>query len=162
MATALLHDGHRVGAVIFAEEALVTRRLSRRPQARSFVDYTFADATNIEVGIDAARLLLEAEAEPGARPRIVVVSDAEATSHSGSDAAWGPAGRPLGLDGLSRWYKGEGIAAARRGALLAVRRCRPLGITVSVVVPHERSNVRFARELARAGGGHAACLRHER
>lgn len=159
LTAALLRSGHRVGAVVFAEQALVSRRISPRRQARSFPSYVFTDATNIEIGLDAARLLLRADGLPGTRRRIILVSDAEPTAHCDTDAAWGPAGRPVGWAGVSRLFKGEGVVAARRASLLAAARCRRSGIAMSVLVPAEVSDRDFATALAAVGGGRACVLR---
>jgi len=121
--------------------------------------YAFAHATNLEAGIDAGRALLHRQADPDARPHLVLVTDAEATSHSGSDEAWGPAGAPRGIESVTRLYQGAAVEAAHRGALLAVRRARRFGITVSVVYPDDRADAVFAHALAAAGGGRARCLR---
>jgi Mg-chelatase subunit ChlD len=155
----LVRRGHRVGALAFSEEAVLARPLSRARAPFLAEEYAFAHATNIEAGIDAARLLLLREATPGARRHIVLVTDAECTSHSGTDEAWGPLGAPRGPEGLSRLLAGGMAHAARRAALIAASRCRRLGITVSVAYPDPRSEVAFAHQLAEAGGGRAACLR---
>lgn len=65
----------------------------------------------------------------------MLVTDAEATSHSGSEEAWGPEGTPTGMAGMYRLIRGAGQEAARRAALLAAIRARRAGITVSVVYP---------------------------
>lgn len=154
----LVRRGHRVGALAFSEEAVVARPLSRARAPFLAEEYAFAHATNIEAGIDAARLLLLREAAAGARRHIVMVTDAECTSHSGTDEAWGPQGAPRGSEGMARLLAGAMIDAARRAALIAASRCRRQGITVSVAYPDLRSEVAFAHELAGAGGGQARCL----
>jgi Mg-chelatase subunit ChlD len=148
-----------VGAVAFSEEAVVARALSRAPDPLPAGGYTFAHATNVEAGIDAGRMLLHRQADPDARPHLVLVTDAEATSHSGSEEAWGPEGAPIGMSGLTRLLQGAGAEAARRAALLAATRVRRAGITLSVVYPDDRADVAFAHTLAAAGGGHARRLR---
>jgi hypothetical protein len=121
--------------------------------------YRFAHATNLEAGIDAARLMLVREALPGARRHVIVVTDAECTSHNGTDEAWGPLGVPRGRHLISRLMSGGMVEAARRAALIAASRCRRRGIIVSVVYPDEQAEVAFAHQLAEAGGGRARCLR---
>jgi Mg-chelatase subunit ChlD len=155
----LLRTGHRVGAVAFSEEAVLARPLSRARVPLLVEQYRFAHATNIEAGIDAARLMLVREAVPGARRHVVVVSDAECTSHNGTDEAWGPLGAPKGSQLIPRLMSGGMVEAARRAALIAASRCRRQGITVSVVYPDDRAEVAFAHQLAEAGGGRARCLR---
>lgn len=155
----LVRRGHRVGALAFSEEAVPARPLSRSQAPFLAGEYAFAHATNIEAGIDAARLMLLRGAAPGARRHIVLVTDAECTSHSGTDDAWGPRGAPRGHEGISRLLAGGMVHAARRAALIAASRCRRQGITVSVAYPDPRSEVTFAHQLAEAGGGRAACLR---
>jgi Mg-chelatase subunit ChlD len=155
----LVRRGHRVGALAFSEEAVLARPLSRTRAPFLAEEYAFAHATNVEAGIDAARLLLLREAAAGSRRHIVLVTDAECTSHSGSDEAWGPLGAPRGSEGMARLLAGGMVDAARRGALIAASRCRRQGITVSVAYPDPRSEVAFAHQLAEAGGGRAACLR---
>lgn len=155
----LVRRGHRVGALVFSEEAVLARPLSRARAPFLAEEYAFAHATNIEAGIDAACLLLLREATPGSRRHIVMVTDGECTSHSGTDEAWGPQGAPRGPEGLSRLLAGGMAHAARRAALIAAGRCRRQGITVSVAYPDTRSEVAFAHQLAEAGGGRAACLR---
>jgi Mg-chelatase subunit ChlD len=159
IARVLLRTGHRVGAVAFSEEAVLVRPLSRARVPLLVEQYRFAHATNIEAGIDAGRLMLLREAVPGARRHLVVVSDAECTSHNGTDEAWGPLGAPKGSQLIPRLMNGGMVEAARRAALIAASRCRRQGITVSVVYPDERAEVAFAHELAEAGGGRARCLR---
>jgi uncharacterized protein (DUF58 family) len=155
----LVRGGHRVGAVAFSEEAVLARPLSRGRAPFLGGEYAFAHATNIEAGIDAARLLLLREGAPGARRHIVLVTDAECTSHSGSDEAWGVLGAPRGHLGMARLLAGGMVDAARRAALIAASRCRRQGVTLSVAYPDPRSEVEFAHRLAEAGGGRAACLR---
>jgi len=155
----LLRTGHRVGAVAFSEEAVLARPLSRARVPLLVEQYRFAHATNIEAGIDAARLILAREAVPGARRHLVVVTDAECTSHNGTDEAWGPLGAPKGSQLIPRLMNGGMVEAARRAALIAASRCWRQGITLSVVYPDERAEVAFAHQLAQAGGGRAACLR---
>ncbi len=159
LARALVRAGHRVGAVAFSEEAVVARGLSRAPDPLPTEGYVFAHATNLEAGIDAGRLLLHRQADPDARPHLLLITDADATSHSGSEAAWGPEGAPRGLPGLGRLLRGAGADAARRAALLAATRARRAGITLSVVYPDDRADVAFAHLLATAGGGRARRLR---
>ena len=159
LARALVRAGHRVGAVAFSEEAVVARALSRAPDPLPAEGYAFAHATNIEAGIDAGRMLLHRQADPDARPHLLLVTDAEATSHSGSDEAWGPEGAPVGVRGLGRLLQGAGVEAARRAALLATIRARRAGVTLSVVYPDDRADVAFAHSLATAGGGRALRLR---
>ncbi|MGH8990968.1 MAG: hypothetical protein ACRDZ7_05505 [Acidimicrobiia bacterium] len=159
LSRALVRAGHRVAAVAFSEEAVVARSLSRRPDPLPEEGYAFADATNLEAGIDAGRLLLHRHADPDARLHLVLVTDAEATSHSGSEEAWGPEGKPTGIGNLARMLYGAATEAARRAALLAAIRARRAGITVSVVYPDDRAEVAFAHELAAAGGGRACRLR---
>ncbi|MGH8973685.1 MAG: hypothetical protein ACRD0C_10840 [Acidimicrobiia bacterium] len=159
LARALVRAGHRVGAVAFSEEAVVARALSRAPDPLPEGGYAFAHATNVEAGIDAGRILLHRQADPDARPHLLLLTDAEATSHSGSDEAWGPDGPPLGMAGFNRLLQGAGADAARRAALLAAIRARRAGITVSVVYPDDRADVDFAHTLAAAGGGQARRLR---
>lgn len=155
----LVRTGHRVGAVAFSEETVLARPLSRARVPLLVEQYRFAHATNIEAGIDAARLMLVREAVPGARRHVIVVTDAECTSHNGTDEAWGPAGLPRGSQLIPRLMSGGMVEAARRAALIAASRCRRQGITVSVVYPDERAEVAFAHQLAEAGGGRARCLR---
>lgn len=155
----LVRAGHRVGALAFSEEAVLARPLSRSRAPFLAGEYAFAHATNIEAGLEAARLLLLREAASGARRHIVMVTDAECTSHNGTDEAWGPLGAPRGFGGMSRLLAGGMVDAARRGALIAASRCRRQGITVSVAYPDSRSEVDFAHQLAAAGGGRARCLR---
>jgi len=159
LARALVRAGHRVGAVAFSEEAVVARAISRAPDPLPAEGYAFAHATNIEAGIDAGRMLLHRQADPDARPHLVLVTDAEATSHSGSDEAWGPGGAPRGIQSVTRLYQGAAVEAAHRGALLAALRARRAGITLSVVYPDDRADVDFAHLLAAAGGGRAKRLR---
>jgi Mg-chelatase subunit ChlD len=155
----LVRSGHRVGAVAFSEEAVLARPLSRMRSPLLVEQYRFAHATNIEAGIDAARLMLMREAVPGARRHVIVVSDAECTSHNGTDEAWGPLGAPRGAQLIPRLMNGGMVEAARRAALIAASRCRRQGITVSVAYPDDRAAVDFAHQLAVAGGGRARCLR---
>ena len=155
----LIRTGHRVGAVAFSEEAVLARPLSRARIPLLVEQYRFAHATNIEAGIDAARLMLVREAVPGARRHLILVTDAECTSHNGTDEAWGPLGAPKGSQLIPRLMSGGMVEAARRAALIAASRCRRQGITVSVVYPDERAEVAFAHQLAEAGGGRARCLR---
>jgi Mg-chelatase subunit ChlD len=155
----LIRTGHRVGAVAFSEEAVLARPLSRARVPLLVEQYRFAHATNIEAGIDAARLMLVREAVPGARRHVIVVTDAECTSHNGTDEAWGPLGAPRGSQLIPRLMNGGMVEAARRAALIAASRCRRQGITVSVVYPDERAEVAFAHQLAEAGGGRARSLR---
>jgi Mg-chelatase subunit ChlD len=155
----LVRTGHRVGAVAFSEEAVLARPLSRARVPLLVEQYRFAHATNIEAGIDAARLMLVREAVPGARRHVIVVTDAECTSHNGTDEAWGPLGIPRGSQLIPRLMSGGMVEAARRAALIAASRCRRQGITVSVVYPDDRAEVAFAHQLAKAGGGRARCLR---
>jgi Mg-chelatase subunit ChlD len=155
----LLRTGHRVGALAFSEEAVLARPLSRSRAPFLAEEYAFAHATNVEAGIDAARLLLLRQAAAGARQHVIVVTDAECTSHSGTDEAWGPLGAPRGSQGMARLLAGGMVDAARRAALIAASRCRRQGITVSVAYPDPRSEVAFAHQLAEAGGGRARCLR---
>jgi len=155
----LVRNGHRVGAVAFSEEAVLARPLSRARVPLLVEQYRFAHATNIEAGIDAARLMLTREAVPGARRHVVVVTDAECTSHNGTDEAWGPLGAPRGSQLIPRLMSGGMVEAARRAALIAASRCRRQGITVSVAYPDTRSEVDFAHQLAAAGGGQARQLR---
>jgi Mg-chelatase subunit ChlD len=159
IARVLLRTGHRVGAVAFSEEAVLARPLSRARVPLLVEQYRFAHATNIEAGIDAARLMLVREAVPGARRHVVVVSDAECTSHNGTDEAWGPLGAPKGAQLIPRLMNGGMVEAARRAALIAASRCRRQGITLSVVYPDDRAEIVFAHQLAEAGGGRARCLR---
>jgi Mg-chelatase subunit ChlD len=155
----LVRNGHRVGALAFSEEAVLARPLSRSRVPLLAEQYTFAHATNIEAGIEAARLLLLREAAAGARKHVILVSDAECTSHNGTDEAWGPAGAPRGSQ-LIPWLMSGGVVdVARRAALIAASRCRRQGITVSVAYPDVRAEVGFAHQLAEAGGGRARCLR---
>jgi Mg-chelatase subunit ChlD len=155
----LVRNGHRVGALAFSEEAVMARPLSRARVAFPAEEYAFAHATNIEAGIDAARLLLLREAAVGARRHLILVSDAECTSHNGSDEAWGPLGAPRGSQLMARLMAGGMVDAARRAALIAASRCRRQGITVSVAYPDPRAEVAFAHHLAEVGGGRARCLR---
>ena len=155
----LLRTGHRVGAVAFSEEAVLARPLSRARVPLLVEQYRFAHATNIEAGIDAARLMLVREAVPGARRHVILVTDAECTSHNGTDEAWGPLGAPKGSQLIPRLMNGGMVEAARRAALIAASRCRRQGITVSVVYPDERAEIAFAHALADAGGGRARGLR---
>jgi uncharacterized protein (DUF58 family) len=155
----LVRNGHRVGALAFSEEAVVARSLSRARAPFLAEEYAFAHATNVEAGIDAARLLLLREAASGARRHLILVTDAECTSHNGTDEAWGPLGAPRGFQGIARLLAGGMVDAARRAALIAASRCRRQGITVSVAYPDPRSEVAFAHQLAEAGGGRARCLR---
>jgi uncharacterized protein (DUF58 family) len=155
----LIRNGHRVGALAFSEEAVLARPLSRARAPFLAEEYAFAHATNIEAGLDAARLVLLREAAAGARRLIVLVTDAECTSHNGTDEAWGPRGAPRGYTGMARLLNGGMVDAARRASLIAASRCRRQGITVSVAYPDLRSEVVFAHQLAEAGGGRAACLR---
>jgi Mg-chelatase subunit ChlD len=155
----LVRTGHRVGAVAFSEEAVLARPLSRARVPLLVEQYRFAHATNIEAGIDAARLMLVREAVPGARRHVIVVTDAECTSHNGTDEAWGPLGAPRGSQLIPRLMSGGMVEAARRAALIAASRCRRQGITVSVVYPDDRAEVAFAHRLAEAGGGQARSLR---
>jgi uncharacterized protein (DUF58 family) len=155
----LVRNGHRVGALAFSEEAVMARPLSRARVAFPAEDYAFAHATNIEAGIDAARLLLLREAAVGARRHLILVSDAECTSHNGTDEAWGPLGAPRGSQLMARLMAGGMVDAARRAALIAASRCRRQGITVSVAYPDPRAEVAFAHHLAEVGGGRARCLR---
>ena len=155
----LVRNGHRVGALAFSEEAVLARPLSRARAPFLAEEYAFAHATNVEAGIDAARLLLLREAAAGTRRHIVLVTDAECTSHNGTDEAWGPLGAPRGSSGMARLLAGGMIDAARRAALIAASRCRRQGITVSVAYPDLRAEVAFAHQLADAGGGRARCLR---
>jgi hypothetical protein len=113
----------------------------------------------VVAGIAAARLLLLRQAAAGARRHIVLVTDAECTSHNGTDEAWGPLGAPRGSQGMARLLAGGMIDAARRAALIAASRCRRQGITVSVAYPDLQAEVAFAHQLAEAGGGRARCLR---
>lgn len=155
----LVRNGHRVGALAFSEEAVLARPLSRSRVPLLAEQFTFAHATNIEAGIEAARLLLLREAAAGARKHLILVSDAECTSHNGTDEAWGPAGAPRGSQ-LIPWLMSGGVVdVARRAALIAASRCRRQGITVSVAYPDVRAEVGFAHQLAEAGGGRARCLR---
>jgi Mg-chelatase subunit ChlD len=155
----LVRNGHRVGALAFSEEAVLARPLSRSRVPLLAEQYRFAHATNIEAGIDAARLLLLREGAAGARRHVILVSDAECTSHNGTDEAWGPAGSPSGTQ-LIPWLMSGGVVdVARRAALIAASRCRRQGITVSVAYPDPRAEVDFAHQLAEAGGGRARCLR---
>ena len=155
----LVRNGHRVGALAFSEEAVLARPLSRSRAPLLAEQYRFAHATNIEAGIEAARLLLLREAAAGARKHVILVSDAECTSHNGSDEAWGPAGAPRGSQ-LIPWLMSGGVVdVARRAALIAASRCHRQGITVSVAYPDLRAEVAFAHQLAEAGGGRARCLR---
>ena len=155
----LVRNGHRVGALAFSEEAVLARPLSRSRVPLLAEQFTFAHATNIEAGIEAARLLLLREASAGARKHLILVSDAECTSHNGTDEAWGPAGAPRGSQ-LIPWLMSGGVVdVARRAALIAASRCRRQGITVSVAYPDVRAEVGFAHQLAEAGGGRARCLR---
>ena len=159
LSRALVRAGHRVAAVAFSEQAVVARSLSRRPDPLPEAGYAFADATNLEAGIDTGRLLLHRQADPDARPHLVLVTDAEATSHSGSDEAWGPEGKPTGIANLARMLYSAATESARRAAVLAAIRARRAGITLSVVYPDDRADVAFAHTLAAAGGGRACCLR---
>jgi Mg-chelatase subunit ChlD len=155
----LVRNGHRVGALAFSEEAVLARPLSRSRVPFLAEQYTFAHATNIGAGIDAARLLLLREGAVGARRHVILVTDAECTSHNGTDEAWGPLGAPRGSQ-LIPWLMSGGVVdVARRGALIAASRCRRQGITVSVAYPDLRAEVDFAHQLAEAGGGRARCLR---
>jgi Mg-chelatase subunit ChlD len=159
IARVLARRGHRVGAVAFSEEAVLVRPLSRSRLPLLVDRYRFAHATNVEAGIDAARLILVREAVPGARRHVIVVTDAECTSHCGTDEAWGPLGVPRGPSMISRLLAGGMADAARRAALIAASRCRRAGIAVWVAYPDERADVAFAHQLAEAGGGRAGCLR---
>jgi len=159
LARVLVRRGHRVGALAFSEESVLARPLSRARVPFPAEEYAFAHATNVEAAIDAARLLLLREAAAGARRHVIVVTDAECTSHSGSDEAWGPLGVPRGSAGLGRLLRGGMVDAARRAALIAASRCRRQGITVSIAYPDDRAEVAFAHQLAEAGGGRARCLR---
>jgi Mg-chelatase subunit ChlD len=155
----LVRNGHRVGALAFSEEAVLARPLSRSRMPLLAEQYRFAHATNIEAGIDAARLLLLREGAVGARRHVILVTDAECTSHNGTEEAWGPAGAPSGSQ-LIPWLMSGGVVdVARRAALIAASRCRRQGITVSVAYPDPRAEVDFAHQLAEAGGGLARCLR---
>jgi Mg-chelatase subunit ChlD len=155
----LVRNGHRVGALAFSEEAVLARPLSRSRMPLLAEQYRFAHATNIEAGIEAARLLLLREGAVGARRHVILVTDAECTSHNGTDEAWGPAGAPSGSQ-LIPWLMSGGVVdVARRAALIAASRCRRQGITVSVAYPDPRAEVDFAHQLAEAGGGRARCLR---
>jgi Mg-chelatase subunit ChlD len=155
----LVRLGHRVGAVAFSEEAVLARPLSRSRTPLLAEQYRFAHATNIEAGIEAARLMLMREAASGARRHVIVVSDAECTSHNGTEEAWGPLGIPRGAQLIPRLMSGAVVDAARRGALIAASRCRRQGIIVSVAYPDDRAEVAFAHQLAEAGGGRARRLR---
>jgi len=155
----LVRDGHRVGAVAFSEEAVLARPLSRARAPFLAEAYAFAHATNVEAGIDAARLMLVQGGAVGARRHVIVVTDAECTSHNGTDEAWGPLGAPRGAALIPRLMNGGMVEAARRGALIAASRCRRQGITVSVAYPDTAAEVAFAHQLAEAGGGRARCLR---
>jgi Mg-chelatase subunit ChlD len=155
----LVRTGHRVGAIAFSEEAVLARPLSRARAPFLAEEYAFAHATNVEAGIEAARLLLLREAASGARRHLILVTDAECTSHNGSDEAWGPLGAPRGSQGMARLLAGGMVDAARRAALIAASRCRRQGITVSVAYPDRKAEVGFAHQLAEAGGGRARCLR---
>jgi len=155
----LVRNGHRVGALAFSEEAVVARPLSRARVPFLAEEYAFAHATNIEAAIDAGRLLLLREAVAGARRHLILVTDAECTSHNGTDEAWGPRGAPRGSDLIARVMAGGMVDAARRAALIAASRCRRQGITVSVAYPDPRAEVAFAHQLAETGGGRARCLR---
>ena len=155
----LVRYGHRVGAVAFSEEAVLARPLSRARVPLLAEEYAFAHATNVEAGIDAARLMLVREAAVGARRHVIVVPDAECTSHNGTDEAWGPGGAPRGAALIPRLMAGGMVDAARRAALIAASRCRRQGITVSVAYPDPAADVAFAHQLAEAGGGRARCLR---
>ena len=159
LARVLLQQGHRVGAVAFSEEAVLARPLSRSRATLGAENYAFAHATNVEAGIDAGRLMLLREGASGARRHVIVVTDAECTSHSGTLEAWGPLGIPRGSAGLARLMAGGMVDAARRAALIAASRCRRHGITVSVVYPDPAAEVAFAHQLAAAGSGRARCLR---
>ena len=135
-----------------------------RPLSRARVpflaeEYAFAHATNVEAGIDAARLLLVQGGAAGARRHVIVVTDAECTSHNGTDEAWGPLGAPRGAALIPRLMNGGMVDAARRAALIAASRCRRQGITVSLAYPDTAAEVAFAHQLAEAGGGRARCLR---
>jgi hypothetical protein len=90
---------------------------------------------------------------------VILVTDAECTSHNGTDEAWGPLGAPRGSQLIPRLMSGGMVDAARRAALIAASRCRRQGITVSVAYPDPRADVAFAHQLAEAGGGRARCLR---
>jgi len=138
---------------------VLARPLSRARVPFLAEEYAFAHATNIEAGIDAARLLLLREAAAGARRHLILVTDAECTSHNGTDEAWGPLGAPRGPQGLARLLAGGMVDAARRAALIAASRCGRQGITVSVAYPDAAADVAFAHQLAEAGGGRARCLR---
>ena len=155
----LVRNGHRVGALAFSEEAVLARPLSRSRMPLLAEQYRFAHATNIEAGIEAARLLLLREGAAGARRHLILVTDAECTSHNGTDEAWGPLGAPRGSQGLARLLSGGMVDAARRAALVAASRCHRQGITVSVAYPDDRAEVAFAHQLAEVGGGRARCLR---
>jgi Mg-chelatase subunit ChlD len=155
----LVRNGHRVGALAFSEEAVVARPLSRARVPFLAEEYAFAHATNIEAAIDAGRILLLREAAAGARRHLILVTDAECTSHNGTDEAWGPLGAPRGRQLIARLMAGGMVDAARRAALIAASRCRRQGITVSVAYPDPRAEVAFAHQLAEAGGGRACCLR---
>jgi Mg-chelatase subunit ChlD len=155
----LVGGGHRVAALAFSEEAVLARPLSRARVPFRAEEYAFAHATNVEAGIDAARLLLVQSGAAGARRHVIVVTDAECTSHNGTDEAWGPLGAPRGSQGLSRLLNGGMVDAARRAALIAASRGRRQGITVSVAYPDPLADVAFAHQLAEAGGGRARCLR---
>ena len=155
----LVRRGHRVGALAFSEEAVLARPLSRNRAPFPAEEYAFAHATNIEAGIEAARLLLLREGAAGARRHLILVTDAECTSHNGTDEAWGPLGAPRGSQGLARLLSGGMVDAARRAALVAASRCHRQGITVSVAYPDDRAEVAFAHQLAEVGGGRARCLR---
>ena len=155
----LVRQGHRVGALAFSEEAVLARPLSRSRAPLLAEEYSFAHATNIEAAIDAARLVLVREATAGARRHVIVVTDAECTSHNGTDEAWGPRGVPRGSELIHRLLSGAMVDGARRAALIAASRCRRQGITLSVAYPDRRADVGFAHQLAEAGGGRARCLR---
>jgi len=155
----LVRNGHRVGALAFSEEAVLARPLSRARVPFLAEEYAFAHATNIEAAIDAGRILLVREAAAGARRHLILVTDAECTSHNGTDEAWGPLGAPRGSQLIARLMAGGMVDAARRAALIAASRCRRQGITVSVAYPDLEADVAFAHQLAESGGGRARCLR---
>ena len=98
----LVRNGHRVGALAFSEEAVLARPLSRARVPFLAEEYAFAHATNIEAAIDAGRILLVREAAAGARRHLILVTDAECTSHNGTDEAWGPLGAPRGSQLIAR------------------------------------------------------------
>lgn len=152
LAEALVRAGQRVGMVAFADDAVVAQELTRDRRDLDPEEYEFGRSTNIEAGLEAARRLLLAGSVNGHRRRIVLISDAEATSYTTAPPLV-PArfNRPMAERYPGR--AGHPIHDARRAALLAARRCVREDIVVSVAQPGSMSDARFARLLAAAGGG---------